>query len=89
MTFIKILTIYIYLSGLFYPYNGLHWQVKRYNENSKVIKCFKEKEEYELCFQRAYNILFYGGQWYKYDDFKLQIEYLIKNNKSFLNISEK
>ena len=87
--FIKILTIYIFLSGLFFPYQGIHWQAKRYSENTKVIKCFKNNHDYEFCIEKAYQILFYGGQWYNYDDFKLQIEYLFKNNKSFLNISEK
>ena len=55
----------------------------------RLLNVLKKKRNMSYVFKRAYNILFYGGQWYKYDDFKLQIEYLIKNNKSFLNISEK
>lgn len=86
---IKILIIYVFISGLFFPYQGIHWQAKRYSENNKIIYCLKKNKEQEICIKNAYEILFYGGQWYNYKDFKLQIEYLIKNKKSFLSGVEK
>ena len=84
-----MLIIYVFISGLFFPYQGIHWQAKRYSENNKINNCLKKNKEREICIKNAYEILFYGGQWYNYKDFKLQIEYLLKNKKSFLSSVEK
>ena len=86
---LKLLILYIFLTGIFLPYQGIHWQAKRYNENQKVIKCFFDNKDQDYCINNAYKILFYGGEWYNYEDFKLQIKNLIKHKKSFLYLSEK
>ena len=54
-----------------------------------LIKCFFDNKDQDYCINNAYKILFYGGEWYNYEDFKLQIKNLIKDKKSFLYLSEK
>jgi len=81
----KILMLYVFLSGVLFPYQGIHWQAKRYFENSKVILCFKENSSFDYCTRNAYEILFYNGEWYNFEDFKSQLKILKKNNKSFFN----
>ena len=80
--FFKLISIYIFVSGIFYPYQGFHWQVKRYYENQKIISCYKLYEA-DKCSKLAYDILFYGGKWYDFDNFKFQLKSLENNNKSF------
>ena len=37
LNFIKILAVYIFLSGLLFPYNGIHWQAKRHISNINIV----------------------------------------------------
>ncbi len=82
---IKLLMLYIFLSGIFFPYQGIHWQAKRSFENNKLIVCFKDNLTFENCAESAYQILFYNGKWYKYEDFVSQLKVLKQEKKSFLN----
>ena len=84
---IKIISLYIFLSGLLFPYHGIHWQAKRHILNNIVLDCFKKnlKNETLICDKLAYDTLFYGGNWYDYDVFSKQIKILKNEKKSFLN----
>ena len=86
-TFIKFLAIYVFISGMFFPYHGIHWQVKRHILNEKVLNCFKNNKETDSyhCNKLAYDILFYGGNWYNYENFVNQIKIFKYNRKSFYN----
>lgn len=85
--FIKILTIYLFLSGLLFPYNGIHWQANRSILNKSVIDCYKNDPESKTnnCDRLAYKTLFYEGEWYQYENFKEQLKILKENKKSFFN----
>ena len=87
INFIKLLTIYIFLSGILFPYNGIHWQVKRHISNNLIIDCYKNDLEIKAnnCDKLAYKTLFYGGEWYLYENFEKQLKILKKNKKSFFN----
>ena len=82
---IKIIMLYVFLSGIFFPYQGIHWQAKRNFENNKVISCFRDNFSFDSCAENAYQILFYNGKWYKYEDFVSQLKVLRESKKSFLN----
>lgn len=82
---IKILTIYVFLLGILSPYHGIHWQAKRYKDNNIILDCFKSDKNLNKCSKLAYDILFYGGKWYDYNDFENQIKILKNQKKSFLN----
>ena len=82
---IKLLILYVFLSGIFFPYQGIHWQAKRSFENNKVMSCFRDNSPFDLCAENSYQILFYNGKWYKYEDFVFQLKVLRENKKSFLN----
>ena len=87
VNFIKLVTIYILTSGLFFPYHGIHWQATRHLSNNKVLECYKNdtKTVTNRCNKLAYNTLFYGGKWYEIELFNEQIKVLKDKNKSFLN----
>ena len=87
VNFIKLVIIYIFISGLFFPYHGIHWQAKRHLSNNKVLECYKNdtKTVTNRCNKLAYNTLFYGGKWYEIELFNEQIKVLKDKNKSFLN----
>ena len=84
---IKIVTLYVFLSGLLFPYHGIHWQAKRHILNNTVLDCFKKNLQNQtlICNKLAYDTLFYGGDWYDYNVFSYQIKILKNKNKSFLN----
>ena len=82
---IKLLILYVFLSGIFFPYQGIHWQAKRSFENNKVMSCFRDNSSFDLCAENAYQILFYNGKWYNYEDFVSQLKVLRESKKSFLN----
>ncbi len=82
---IKLLMLYIFLSGIFFPYQGIHWQAKRSFENNKVMVCFKSNSNFDRCVENAYQILFYDGKWYKFEDFASQLKVLKEKKKSFFN----
>ncbi len=83
--FLKMLMIYIFVSGVIFPYNGIHWQATRHILNNKVLECYKKNYEKNKCNKLAYKTLFYGGNWYSYESFEKQIFILRNENKSFLN----
>ena len=87
LNFIKILTVYIFLSGLFFPYSGIHWQAKRHISNINIVDCFKNNllKETNNCNKLAYDTLFYGGKWYDFEIFENQIKVFKNKSKSFLN----
>ena len=87
LNLIKLVSLYVFLSGLLFPYHGIHWQAKRHILNNTVLDCFKKniKNETLICNKLAYDTLFYGGNWYDYDVFSNQIRILKNENKSFLN----
>lgn len=78
------LIFYVFLLGIFSPYHGLHWQAKRYAENSKILNCYKS-DNLKKCNKIAYNSLFYGGNWYDFNTFEKQIHILKIKKKSFFN----
>ena len=84
---IKIVTLYVFLSGLLFPYHGIHWQAKRHILNNTVLDYFKKNLQNQtlICNKLAYDTLFYGGNWYDYNVFSYQIKILKNKNKSFLN----
>jgi len=88
INFIKLLTIYIFLSGVLFPYNGIHWQAKRHISNNLIVDCYKNNIKNVIinnCNKLAYDTLFYDGKWYNFKIFENQIKVLKEKNKSFLN----
>lgn len=86
--FIKFLMIYIFLSGLFFPYQGIHWQASRHILNNKILECYKKNlnKKINYCNKLAYKTLFFNGKWYDFSLFEKQIDIMRKNKKSFLNL---
>lgn len=87
LNFIKILAVYIFLSGLLFPYNGIHWQAKRHISNINIVDCYKNNllNETNNCNKLAYDTLFYGGKWYDFEIFENQIKVFKNKKKSFLS----
>ena len=76
--------LYTFFLGIFSPYHGLHWQAKRYAENSKILNCYKTSD-IKNCNKIAYKSLFYGANWYDFNTFEKQISELKLQKKSFFN----
>ena len=45
--------LYIFLSGIFFPFQGIHWQAKRSFENNKVMVCFKSNSNFDRCVEKC------------------------------------
>ena len=78
---IKILTIYVFLLGILFHITAYTGR-QRDKDNNIILDCFKSDKNLNKCSKLAYDILFYGGKWYDYNDFENQIK-ILKNQKSF------
>ena len=81
---LKYLIIFYYFASFFVPYQGIHWHIDRYIKSTEVIECF-EYNDTNNCIKNAYNVVFYGGDWYHYESFEKVINIMIKNNTSIFN----
>lgn len=97
LLFFKKIFIYAYILcyflSWFLPYEGFFHHLSKFNQSVKVESCYKNAielgENFNLCNEYAYKIVFYGGTWYDKISFIKSIAFLHDNNLNFFyNISE-
>lgn len=85
--FKKKIFIYIffisYLISILGPNTGMHFGISRAAIYNEVNFCLNHNKK--ECNKIIYDLTFYNGDWYRYDDFLKIINYLYLNKLSFYN----
>jgi hypothetical protein len=81
------LAAFAFGTGLLSPKVGIDWQARRSLKAEAIVSCFRESpitpERFDRCVGLAYEILFYGGDWYDYSRFDQQLRILRARRELF------